>query len=63
MLRATGAILNGDLLKITEGYFSMSLSSVKGFALIFDSATDGILLFSPNESKAELCCLRRELYC
>jgi hypothetical protein len=60
LLGATGAIwsvgasarLNGDLLKITEGYFSMSFSSVNGLTLIFDSVTDGILLFSPNESKA-----------
>lgn len=48
----TSAIPNEDLLRITEGYFTMSLSSVDGLTLILDSVTEGILLFSPNESKA-----------
>ena len=48
----TSAMPNEDLLKITEGYFTISLSSVDGLTLILDSVTEGILLFSPNESKA-----------
>jgi hypothetical protein len=48
----TSAMPNEDLLRITEGYFTISLSSVDGLTLILDSVTEGILLFSPNESKA-----------